>query len=128
MTNFPNTAKEEWNNFQADIQRNLELNEYQGGLFHWMFDRSFLIIAQFRLLRIWRCSKVPFSVPGFLVERLFEWLLGVHLSSKTKIGPGLVVFHGQGIIINPKARFGRNVTIYARFVWAKGFLVTNAQA
>lgn len=38
----------------------------------------------------------------------FEFLLGIEIPPRAKIEGGLVIFHGQGIVIHDKARIGRN--------------------
>ncbi len=37
---------------------------------------------------------------------------GMEISSRTEIGPGLVVMHGFGVCVGPHHRVGRNFTIY----------------
>jgi putative colanic acid biosynthesis acetyltransferase WcaB len=39
---------------------------------------------------------------------LFEFLLGIEIPPSVEIGPGLVIFHGQGIVIHNRAKIGCN--------------------
>ncbi|WP_310890334.1 hypothetical protein [Microbacterium aurantiacum] len=40
-----------------------------------------------------------------------EGLLGLELRPRTKVGPGLSIFHGFGIVVNDQAKIGRDVQI-----------------
>lgn len=40
-----------------------------------------------------------------------EWVLGIEIPWKTRIGPGLRVEHGQGLVINDGTVIGRNCRI-----------------
>lgn len=37
---------------------------------------------------------------------------GLHIPSATRIGPGLVIWHPIGIVINPKVKIGNNCSIF----------------
>ena len=39
------------------------------------------------------------------------WILGIDIPSSSKIGPGLRLFHGQALVINPDTIIGRNCTL-----------------
>lgn len=41
----------------------------------------------------------------------FHWVLGVEIPDTTMIGKGFVIFHGQGLVINPDVIIGDNVTV-----------------
>jgi putative colanic acid biosynthesis acetyltransferase WcaB len=41
----------------------------------------------------------------------FHWIMGVEIPDTTKIGKGFLVFHGQGLVINPDVIIGDNVTV-----------------
>ncbi|MEM9480802.1 MAG: serine acetyltransferase [Verrucomicrobiota bacterium] len=58
------------------------------------------------------------GLPYLVAYRLgVEWVLGIEIPPLTEIGPGLIVNHGQGIVINnqvkigPDCRLRHNVTI-----------------
>jgi len=42
---------------------------------------------------------------------IVEWELGMELSYKATIGPGLRLFHGTALVIHEKAILGKNVTL-----------------
>jgi serine O-acetyltransferase len=48
------------------------------------------------------------------MEKAAEFLFKCYIPINAKIGPGLVIFHAHGIIINGKSTIGRNCTLYAR--------------
>ncbi|AZI57358.1 serine acetyltransferase [Nakamurella antarctica] len=48
---------------------------------------------------------------GIAYRLLVEWILGVEIPWKTRIGPGLRIFHGVGIVINDRTVIGSNVSI-----------------
>jgi bacterial transferase hexapeptide domain-containing protein len=37
---------------------------------------------------------------------------GLHIPSATRVGPGLVIWHPIGIVINPKVKIGNNCSIF----------------
>jgi len=52
------------------------------------------------------------GIPYLVLYRIgVEWILGIELPQKTKIGPGLVVWHGQGLVVNDEAVLGANVQL-----------------
>lgn len=42
---------------------------------------------------------------------IFTWLMGVEIPAKTKIGEGLQIWHGAGLIINVKTIIGKNCVL-----------------
>lgn len=42
---------------------------------------------------------------------LVNWILGVDIPPEAKVGGGLRVYHGQGLVVHRNARIGRNVTL-----------------
>ncbi|MFA6085487.1 serine acetyltransferase [Mucilaginibacter sp.] len=50
--------------------------------------------------------------PYLLFYRFFvEWLLGIELPWHTKVGSGLIVYHGQSIVVNKNSIIGYNCTM-----------------
>lgn len=80
--------------------------------------KSCLLVTSFRIAS-WCCSwhgrcKLIWIIflPYLVFYRVFnEWILGVEIPQKTKIGPGLRIEHGFGLVINDRSVIGRNVTI-----------------
>lgn len=71
-----------------------------------------IILVLFRLAnalkrgpRLW----LPATVIYGIFYRLFvEWILGVELPWKTRVGSGLRLDHGQGLVVNDHAIIGKN--------------------
>lgn len=74
-----------------------------------------LALSLFRLAhwaRIGGRRKVFIMCPVVIFYRIaVEWILGIELRPKTKVGPGLRLYHGIGLVINDGATIGRNVTL-----------------
>jgi putative colanic acid biosynthesis acetyltransferase WcaB len=52
------------------------------------------------------------SLPAVALYRIFtEFLLGIELRPKTRVGPGLTIFHGTGLVVNDHALIGAAVTL-----------------
>jgi putative colanic acid biosynthesis acetyltransferase WcaB len=52
------------------------------------------------------------GLPVLIFYRLaVEWILGVEIPFKTKIGKSLSLFHGQGLVINNETIIGDNCTL-----------------
>ncbi len=52
------------------------------------------------------------SVPAVVIYRLAtEWMLGLELRPKTAIGPGLMIHHAYGLVVNDHASIGAGVTL-----------------
>ncbi|MGE4489129.1 MAG: serine O-acetyltransferase [Kiritimatiellales bacterium] len=80
--------------------------------------KSCLIVFLFRVASwccAWRHRNALvwiFFLPYLIFYRLFvEWILGIEIPQKTKVGKGLRVEHGFGMVINDKAIIGDNVTL-----------------
>lgn len=61
-------------------------------------------------------SKNPFiRILGFPFVKFYDWtvnwVMGVEIPTKMLVGPGLQVWHGVGLIINPHAVIGKNVLL-----------------
>lgn len=51
------------------------------------------------------------ALVGVTYRIIVEWLLGVEIPWRTRIGPGLRLFHGVGLVINDGAILGASVTL-----------------
>ncbi|MFF0911590.1 serine O-acetyltransferase [Microbacterium enclense] len=52
------------------------------------------------------------AIPLVVAHRfLTEVVLGMEIRPKTKIGPGLTIYHGFGIVLNDHCVLGRNVVL-----------------
>ena len=73
-----------------------------------------LILAAFRFASFAKLNKALFIlfIPYLILYRIFvEWLLTVELPFKTKVGKGLIIYHGQAMVINDGTIIGENCTI-----------------
>ena len=70
------------------------------------------VLALFRLATLIRSNKLLIILFFWylLFYRFFvEWVLGIELPWSLKAGKGLVVDHGQALVVNGESRLGRNV-------------------
>lgn len=74
-----------------------------------------LVLVAFRLAqRVGRAGGVVrlAGAPYLVAYRvLVEWVLGVELNWNITAGPGLRVYHGQGLVVNSKVVLGRDVVL-----------------
>jgi serine acetyltransferase len=74
-----------------------------------------LLLACFRAAQKCRAGSGPVRVLGPLFTLLYRWpalfMVGVDMPVSTKVGPGLAIHHGLGIIVHSRTRIGRNVTL-----------------
>ena len=62
-------------------------------LTHWLFQRNFILLAR-----------------G--ISQFTRWVTGIEIHPGAKIGEGLFIDHGMGVVIGETAEVGNNVTIY----------------
>jgi putative colanic acid biosynthesis acetyltransferase WcaB len=74
-----------------------------------------LIMLLFRITNFFAAKKHTASwvwvagLPLMIFYRvLVEWVLCVELPAKTQVGAGLTIHHGMGLVINSRAKIGRN--------------------
>jgi putative colanic acid biosynthesis acetyltransferase WcaB len=77
--------------------------------------RVWLVVVLFRLTAYARgdgprprLAAIPLIV---LYKLLVEWVMGIELPLRLRVGPGLRLFHAHGIVIHPDARLGANVVL-----------------
>jgi serine O-acetyltransferase len=75
-------------------------------------DKGFIIVALFRFFTAWRYSVFECRQIRGCLEGLWFLFSGSMLPSGCEAGPGLVVFHGFNLVVNSKAKIGKNVTLY----------------
>jgi putative colanic acid biosynthesis acetyltransferase WcaB len=98
----------------ADYQQNrVRVTETGGGNNRNL--KGLTIVTCFRLAQAaTHLGRIP--VVGILPKLLivlpyrifFEFLLGIEIPPRAQIAGGLVIFHGQGIVVHDKARIGQN--------------------
>lgn len=76
--------------------------------------KGMLVMAWFRTMHALRRNDLTFllGLPLFLLYRLVvEWVLGIELPWKTRIGPGFRLDHGQALVVNDGTVFGAGCTV-----------------
>lgn len=56
--------------------------------------------------------RLPLLTAGRLLHRWTQQAAGMDLPWETKIGPGLCILHGWGLVVNARAQIGANVTLF----------------
>lgn len=67
-------------------------------------------LLAYRLANRLRRASVPLA--PFVVSYLSRALTGIEIHPDAKIGPGLFIDHGAGVVIGQTAEIGENVTLY----------------
>ncbi|WP_375388151.1 serine acetyltransferase [uncultured Amnibacterium sp.] len=78
--------------------------------------KSRLVLVAFRLAQRAMGSPAPGTRPVALLPvtayRFWtEWCLGLELRPRTRVGGGLTIYHGFGIVVNDHAVLGERVTL-----------------
>jgi len=104
-----------WNALKADTHR-------QYGCFSWtrlvagiLTRRTFRVVATMRLCQAAHASRGlgRLMLPLWqALHRITQQRAGLDLPWRTSIGPGLSIAHGWGLVVNARARLGRNVTLF----------------
>ena len=85
-------------------------NFFQDWKANWGNPKGRLVMVLFRIAHWARCGPGwarPLAVVYGPVYRLaVEWLLGVELPWKTRVGRGLRIDHGMGLVVNDGTRIG----------------------
>jgi putative colanic acid biosynthesis acetyltransferase WcaB len=73
-----------------------------------------IVLSAFRIAHLGSKNRLLFVVliPYLILYRIsIEWILGIELPYKTRIGKGLSLFHGQALVINDGTVIGENCTL-----------------
>jgi serine acetyltransferase len=74
-----------------------------------------LVLLFFRVAQWVRGWPDPWWLLGAPVLALYrvgvEWVLGIELRFKTRVGPGLRLFHGQGLVVHEGTVIGADCTL-----------------
>lgn len=78
--------------------------------------KSRIVLRWFRLAQLWsgRRGAIPrlmFLFVGGSYKIVTEGVMGIELPVSTKVGPGLRLRHGFGIVVNPASQIGANVML-----------------
>lgn len=94
----------------------------QYGQFSWghlvkgaITNRTFRVVVTMRLCQtaaaepgLLRLALIPLKI----MHRLSTHLAAVDFSWRTKVGAGIAITHGWGLVVNPGAKIGNNVTLF----------------
>lgn len=99
-------------NLRADTRRLLVIKSKP---FPWyvleslLFETGYQAVVLHRIAHWFKRHGVPALGPA--VARCNQFLTGVDIGPAAQIGPGLLIVHGQGIVVGGHARIGRNATL-----------------
>jgi len=99
-------------NLRADTRRLLVIKSKP---FPWyvleslLFETGYQAVVLHRIAHWFKSHGVPALGPA--VARCNQFLTGVDIGPAAQIGPGLLIVHGQGIVVGGHARIGRNATL-----------------
>ena len=102
-----------WPNLREDFRRAYAQTTYRGALRKWLFTLTapgFQAVCGYRFARWLYQRHIP--LVGAIVQRLLEVWTGISIPPETQIGPGLLVLHFGGIVINGRAVLGRDCTLH----------------
>lgn len=89
-----------------DIRKDIIANKNNTkGLFIVLFFRLSSLFTRNALLKI-----IGFPI-RYCYKVLIEWVIGCEISDYTPIGPGLAIYHGQGIVVNETVQIGECCTL-----------------
>lgn len=100
-------------NFGADLDRLRELRPQRSTVVllveSLLFNNGYLAVVLYRVAHWFKSRRVPMMGPLF--GRLQTLLTGVEIAPAATIGPGLMISHGQGIVIGQWSTLGSGVTL-----------------
>ncbi len=73
-----------------------------------------LVLFMFRLVQLINRSMIAKMIffPYLVFYRFFvEWSLGIELPRKLTAGPGLIIYHGQALVVNQGVVLGSNCVL-----------------
>lgn len=78
--------------------------------------KSYIILILFRTgawlyQRKSQLSPVPYIIFLIFYRILVEWLFCVELPLKAKVGKGLIIYHGYGLVVHPSCELGDYVIL-----------------
>ena len=74
-----------------------------------LFENGYQAVVLYRLAHWFKSHRVPVLGPAF--ARLSLFLTSVDIAPAARIGPGLFISHGTGLVIGNGVRIGRNGTL-----------------
>ena len=98
---------------RRDFRRAYEKSGYEGDLrkkFHTLSSPGFQAVLGYRISRWLMERRIPML--GAVIQRMVEVWTGIPIPSEAKIGPGLLILHFGGIVINGNAQIGSDCTLH----------------
>ena len=98
---------------KEDFSREYKSSTYRGKLrkfIHAATGPGFQAVLGYRMSR-WLLQHKVLLLP-VLIQRLVEIFTGISIPPATQIGPGLVIYHFGGIVINSKAVLGAHCELH----------------
>ena len=87
----------------------MDIRKYRGNI------KGLCFICCYRVAHFFStniCLRVV-GLPIWVLYRfIFRWILGIDIPENVSIGRGLIVNHGVGLVVNPKAVIGNNVKLH----------------
>lgn len=80
------------------------------------YPKSIVVLLAFRTAQFGRSrpgilGRAAYVLVGSAYKLLAEWLLGIELPASTRVGAGLRLRHGVGLVVNPASVIGENVML-----------------
>ena len=83
------------------------LQDWQANRGNWKSRIVLLLYRSAQAVRQWPMPLRLLGMPVMVMYVIFvEWQLGIELNLKSRIGPGLTLYHGHGIVIHEAAVLG----------------------
>ena len=74
-----------------------------------------LLVTCFRLAHFFASRPTLLRLPGLpwlvFYKLIIQWVLGFEVSEHAHIGPGLVIYHGQGLVVGGDVRIGSSCVL-----------------
>ncbi len=102
-----------WANLRADFRRAYAHTAYQGALRKTLFTLTspgFQAVWGYRFTRWLMQCHIPLF--GAIIQRLVEVWTGISIPPEARIGPGLLIHHFGGIVINGNTVIGSDSTLH----------------
>ncbi len=100
-------------NLSQDIER---MKEIKTKGYPWflieslLFENGFQAVVLYRMAHWFKKRRIPFMGP--FLTRISIWLTSVEIAPAAEIGPGLLISHGQGVVVGQWAKIGSQCLIH----------------
>lgn len=106
MTTLSQKKNSFFKHFKEDYKSNFTLRN----------PKPYIIVISYRTTSFFALNRYKIirfiGYPVRILYRIFiEWLLGVEIPDTTRIGKGIKIHHGVGLVLNPEVIIGDNVVL-----------------